>query len=313
MPPPADDPHFRRRTPGDMPSAFRVFRRSLYDYFQRTGQVDDASIASLPEKLDEAWGWHGTWMEHLAATAAEDWVAEDREGRIVGWAQSIEREGSLELTFFFVDPDARSRGLGRGLLERAFPPGRGHPRIIDATQDTAAVGLYLRSGVHVVATTIELLGKPAMTPIETDLAIERVEPVAEADAESAIVAIERQLLGYGRPEDTRFLLGSRPAWLARRDNRVVGMAFGASAAESSGPIGALDPADLPALMATVENDAADRDIQELGFSIPAVNRTALDFALGRRFRVDPFYTFILCSDDQLRLDRWVHTQPSFII
>ena len=33
-------------------------------------------------------------------------------------------------------------------------------------------------------------------------------------------------------------------------------------------VGALDPADLPTLMATVENDAAERDMTELGFTNP---------------------------------------------
>ncbi len=252
-------------------------------------------------------------MEHLAATAAEDWVAEAPDGGIIGWAQSIERDGLLELTFFFVDPAVRARGIGRGLLERAFPLGRGTSRVIAATLDPPAVALYLRSGVSFAATTLEVLGRPAESEVTTDLAIEHVEPGTEAAAEEAIVDIEHELLGHRRPEDTRFLLGSRPAWLARRGGRVVGMAFGTSAADMSGPIGALDPGDLPALLATVENDAAARGVEELGFTIPMINRTALDYVLGRGFRIDTFYTFILSSDDRMRLDRWVQTQPSFII
>lgn len=299
-----------------MAGTFLLFRRSLSDYLLRTGQIDEVATRLSAEGIEKAWGWHGSWMEHLAATAAEDWVAEDANGRIIGWAQSIERDGLLELTFFFVDPDVRTRGIGRGLLDRAFPLGRGDSRAISATLDPAAVSLYLRFGVSYAGTTIEVLGKPAASVITTDLAIERVEPGTEAAAEAAeaaIVGIERKLLGHGRPADTRFLLGERPAWLARRGGRVVGMAFGASAAEMSGPIGALDPGDVPALMATVENDAAAREIEELGFTIPMLNRPALDFALSRRFRVDTFYTFVLSSDDRIRLDRWVQTQPSFIL
>ncbi len=307
------DPHFRRRQPADMPGAFLVFRRSLSDYLLRTGQITEAATRNSPEGIEQAWGWHGSWMEHLGATAAEDWVAEDADGRIVGWAQSIERDGMLELTFFFVDPEVRTQGIGRGLLDRAFPLGRGQSRVISATLDTAAVSLYLRYGVSFAATTIDFLGKPTVSVITTDLAIERVEPGTEEAAQAAIVAVEHELLGHGRPEDTRFLLGDRPAWLARRGGRVVGMAFGTSAADMSGPIGALDPADLPALMATVESDAATRGVEELGFTIPMNNRTALDFVLSRRFQVDTFYTFVLSSDDRMRLDRWVQTQPTFII
>jgi len=296
-----------------MAGAFLVFRRSLNDYLLRTGQIAEVATRNSPEGIANAWGWHGSWMEHLAATAAEDWVAEDAAGRIIGWAQSIERDGLLELTFFFVDPDVRIQGIGRGLLDRAFPLGRGHSRVISATLDPAAVSLYLRFGVNYTGTTIDFLGKPAASEITSDLAIQRVEPGTEAAAEAAIVDIERELLGHGRPEDTRFLLGTRPAWLARRGGRVVGMAFGTSAADLSGPIGALDPADQPALMATVENDAAARGVEELGFTIPMVNRTALNFALGRSLKIDTFYTFVLGSENRMRLDRWIQTQPSFII
>lgn len=89
------------------------------------------------------------------------------------------------------------------------------------------------------------------------------------------------------------------------------MAFGMDG-DCTGPMGALDPADLPALIGTVENDAVERDVKELGFTIPMVNATALGHVLGRGFQVGTFYTFILSSSDQMRLDRYIETQPTFI-
>ena len=305
-------PRYRPRLASDMPVVYRLFRRSLFDYLRRMGQVDAAADWTSTTAIEESWLLRATWMEHLAATAAEDWVAEDRDGRVIGWAQSIERDGLLELTMFFVDPEAQSRGVGRGLLERAFPFGRGHTRTICATQDPRAVALYLRFGVAFVTSTIDVLGPPRAAEIVTDLDIERVDPAASADAEASIVDVERALLGHGRREDTRFLLGDRPAWLARRAGRVVGMAFGI-AGDSCGPIGALDPADLPALMATIENDAAERDVTELGFTIPMANSTALDHVLARGFKVDTWFGFILSSTGRMQLDRYVHTQPTYIL
>lgn len=307
---PSPAPRYRRREAADMPDAYRVFRLSLFDYLHRTGQVDAETAADPP--IEKGWAAQAAWMEHLAATAAEDWIAEDADGRIIGWAQSIERDGLLELSLFFVDPATQSRGVGRGLLERAFPLGRGHSRVIVATQDPRALGLYLRFGVGFAATSVDLRGRPMASEIMTDMEIERVAPGDEAAAEAAIVEVERQLLGHGRAEDVRFLLGDRPAWLARRAGRVVGMAFGNSGA-SAGPIGTLDPADQPALMATVENEAAALGVEEIGFTVPLVNGTAVQHLLGRRLQIDPFYTFILSSDDRIQLDRWVHTSPSFIV
>ncbi len=303
---------FRRRLASDTPHVWRLFRHSLVDYLRRTGQIDDTADWISPEAIEQNRAMRTPWIEHLAATAAEDWVAEGPDGTIIGWAQSIERDGMLELTMFFVDPRAQSKGVGRGLLERAFPLGRGHTRTILATQDPRAVALYLRFGVRVAASTIDVLGKPQPSPVESDLSIQRVEPGDVATAEASIMELERVLLGHARPEDTRFLLGDRPAWIARRADRVVGMAFGI-AGDSCGPIGALDPADLPALMATVENDAAERDVAELGFSIPTANSTAVDHVLARGFKVDTWFGFILSSSNEMQLDRYILTQPTYIL
>ena len=109
-------------------------------------------------------------------------------------------------------------------------------------------------------------------------------------------------------------------FLARRAGRVVGMAFGASRTvpardkgRETGPMCALDPADMPALIACVENDAVANGIVDLGFTIPLLNSTAVSYVLARRYQIDPFYTFILASDDRMRLDRWIQMQPEAVI
>lgn len=306
------EPHFRPKLASDARDVYVLFRRSLIDYLSRTGQVDDPADWISPEAIEASRVLRLSWFEHLAATAAEDWVAEDSVGRIIGWAQSIERDGMLELTMFFVDPGSQSKGIGRGLLERAFPIGRGRTRTISATQDPRAVALYLRSGVSVATSTIDFLGAPRVSDVVSDLVVDRVEPGDIDAAERSIMDVERAVLGHTRREDTRFLLGDRPAWIARRAGRIVGIALGV-AGDASGPIVALDPADIPALMATVESDAAARDVKELGFTLPMTNTTGIDYALARGFKVDTWYGFILSSDDRMQLDRYVMTQPTFIL
>lgn len=306
---PADGPRFRPTSPDDLPAAYRVFRRSLFDYLHRIGLVDAATAADPP--IGSGWASQQGWMRHLSATAAEDWVAEEPDGSIVGWAQSVERDGLLELTLFFVDPAAQTRGIGRGLLERAFPMGRGSARTIVATQDARALRLYLGAGVHYVTTSVDFIGRPSPITVATDLTIERADATAPADVE-ALLRVEQAVLGHRREVDLHFLLAERPAWIARRDGHVVGSAFGA-AVTNTGPIAALDPADLPALLATVEDEAATRGLEEFGFTIPLANHVATAYALERRLAIDPFYTLILASDERMQLDRWVHTQPAFIV
>jgi hypothetical protein len=141
-----------------------------------------------------------------------------------------------------------------------------------------------------------------------------VTPDQQSIAEGSVFELKRDVLGHGRVEEIRYLIGDRPLFIARRAGRVVGMAFGASRVmpardkgRETGPMCALDPTDLPALIATVENDAVANGIADLGFQFPLSKSTSVSWALGRRYRIDPFYTLILASDDRMRLDRWVQT------
>jgi GNAT superfamily N-acetyltransferase len=291
-----------------MAPAYALFRRSLWDYLLRIGLVESAHVND--DEVAEAWSRQGHWIEHLWATAAENWVAETPDGRLAGWALTTERDGHLELTHFFVDPEVQERGTGRRLLEVAFPPGRPGHRGIMATQDARALGLYLRFGVGLVTTSLDFVGRPEPVAPATDLVFERLG--ADDAAVEAIASVEREVIGHRRDADIRFLLAFRPAWAARRAGRVVGFAFGTDRV-LTGPMAALDPADVPALLALVENEAAGAGVEELIVGTPLANRAAVDHLLARRFRIDPFFVGVLADDDTMRLDRWIHTGPMFIV
>ena len=66
-------------------------------------------------------------------------------------------------------------------------------------------------------------------------------------------------------------------------------------------------------MAAVENDAAAREVAALGFSVPMANSTAIAYALARGFKVDTWFGFILSSSDRMQLDRYILTQPTYIL
>lgn len=72
------------------------------------------SVASWadPEKLAAMWQKRRPLYEHLARTAAYFWVAE-QNGRVVGFARSIERDGLLELYEYLFERGER-KGHGRG-------------------------------------------------------------------------------------------------------------------------------------------------------------------------------------------------------
>ena len=309
---------YRRATPSDVRPAYEVFRRSLFDYLFRQALVDEATAKDPP--IESGWARQAAWIEHLWATSAENWVAIDEAGRVIGWAMSTERDGVLELTHFFVEPGIQARGVGRALLERAFPVGSGRHRIIVATQDAPALALYLRFDVGYVTTSVDLIVRPTSTPRTSDLVFERLG-VDEASV-GVVARVEEAVLGHRRDLDTRFLLGMRPVWVARRAGDVVGFGFGPSPRPdpaiddgpvASGPMAAFDPADLPAIIDHVVNEAAAANGGEFLISCPMSNRTALLHLLRRGYRIDPFYIKVLADDTSMQLDRWIHTGPVFIL
>ncbi|HUQ43755.1 MAG TPA: hypothetical protein VM451_04995, partial [Candidatus Limnocylindria bacterium] len=161
-----------------------------------------------------------------------------------------------------------------------------------------------------ITTIADFEAAPRAVEVETDLAFEPLDRSATSIA--LISDIEQQILGHRREVDIEFLLGQRPAWIARRDGETAGFAFG-HREELTGPIGALDAADIPALLAHVENDAAASGATNIYFSLPLENVLATRYLLGRGFQIDPFLVSLLADDRWLRTDRWVHTGLSYIL
>lgn len=103
------------------------------------------------------------------------------------------------------------------------------------------------------------------------------------------------------------ILDQRPAWIARRAGAPAGFAFG-HRDEFTGQIGALDPSDMPALLAHVENEAAGERATKLYFSTPLMNDTAVQYLLSRGYTIDPFFMSML-----VETDRWIHLGLSYIV
>lgn len=161
---------YRRFETRDRWPAYRLFRESVWDYMLQRGMAEPEEAPEIEEYFEQ----QRDLYLHLERTAAEDWVAEDDAGTLLGWARSIERDGHLQLTHFFVDPAAQGAGVGRGLLERAFAPGRGRQRSIIATESPLALSLYLRHGVRVLGMAFSLNGTPRTRKPGGELEVERL-------------------------------------------------------------------------------------------------------------------------------------------
>ena len=298
------DVTFRPATDADSRACFAIFRLAVHDLMLRTGQLP--ADAPQPD-LDERWTRAAAVFGHLAATCSQWWLAEDGDGRPIGYARAIERDASVELTEFFVSAGARGGGVGRGLLERAFAPGTGRHRCIIATTEPAAVALYLRFGVAHQTSGVDIAGTPhaAKLPAGYEAAPATLDEV---------LAIERELLGHSRPQDVAFMLADRPATLLRRDGRAVAYVFAPNAHGQCGPVAALHPDDLPAALAQLEDAAHAAGIETLELTVPLAASNAVTRLVGERgFRLTPFYTLYLADGPWLRLDRYLPFNPCLLL
>jgi len=299
-----DTPTFRPATAADEYACFVLFRRSLHDSMLRHGYLPPDAP---PPDLEAAWRRQGAVSAHLTANFAQWWLAEDADGEPLGFARTIDRDQTIELTEFFVAPDARVAGVGRGLLERSFAADAGAHRMIISTTDAPAVALYLRFGVTHQTTGVDVTGTPRAVALPAGY---EAEPATAED----VLAIERELLGHGRPQEVAFMLADRRGMLLRRDGRAVGYFFEPNAFGHAGPVAALDPDDLPAALAGLERAAHAAGLQTLDLTLPLAAATAVDWLLReRRFRIDPFYVLFLADGPWAKLDRYLPFNPCLFL
>ena len=296
---------YRPGTADDTKTCFEIFETAVDDLGRRTGGNANATSGD-----PAAFETRRPLFDHLAATGDLWWVAEDEtSGLPVGYARSIIRDGVRELTEFFVLPDAQSAGVGRGLLDRAFPPDGARHRAIIATIDTRAIARYLRTGLDARLPIIGWEGTPRDEPLETDLAREPIDPTDPPLEELA--TIDRQVLDFSRDVDHRWLASQRPGWIYRRGGSAVAYGYGPSRPGWGGPYAALEPADLPTLLADGEATAAQAGHAFVTFDTPMIGRAAIDHLLGRGFRVDAFVMLFFTDGPVDALDRYVLTSPPF--
>ena len=290
----------RGGTLDDNQAAYGVLYRAVNDLARRIG------ADPIPGEVATSYATRDHLFRHLADTAAEFWVAENAEG-MVGYARSIEHEGFFELTELFVVPEHQSAGIGRRLLERAFPEDRGEIRVIVATTDVRALGTYARAGMTARTVIASLIGPPpaADGPITRPLEVERIAPGNSALVELA--ALDRRIAGFDHGPTIPWLAETREALLFRRDGHAIGYAFVAKS--GVGPIGAQDPDALPPILDEVLWRTMALGAETVSFEVPMSNGVALRHLLGRGLTIDSFLTLLLSNREFGQMDRYVAFSP----
>ncbi len=150
------------------------------------------------------------------------WLAEE-DGRPVGAALGILREGLWGLSMLVVHPDAQSGGIGRALLERALRYGDGaRGGIIASSGDARALRAYARAG-FVLHPTAQATGVPR--PLEVPPGVREGSLADLALTE----AVDRAVRGAAHGSDIEtlladsrmFVVDGRGYALARSDHVAV--------------------------------------------------------------------------------------------
>ncbi|MBL8055975.1 MAG: GNAT family N-acetyltransferase [Anaerolineales bacterium] len=290
----------------DSRAVFEIFQRSILDLGQRlnvmavTGGQDEAVLAGL-------WEERRSLYEHLARTAEHFWLAE-ADGQPVGFARSIRRDGVRELTEFFVLPGQQSAGVGRELLERAFPAEGVRHRLINATTDQRAQARYLKAGVYPRFPVYYFARAPEAAGGPGDL---EVEPLAAgAEALAVLRAIDGAVLGHTRDADHAWLLTDRAGFLYRRGGRPVGYGY---VGFRSGPFALLETRDFPAVLTQAETEAARQGHERFGVEVPMLNRAAVGHLLRRGFEFDAFFTLLMTDAPFGQFENYLLTSPPFFL
>jgi GNAT superfamily N-acetyltransferase len=294
----------RRGTIDDNRRCHDLLMEAVIDLTARQGAPWEADA-------NEMWPRFEPMYRLLAEHAAEWWLAEeDASGELVGYARSVERGGLFELSELFVRPARQSAGVGRQLLERAFPLDRGEVRVIIATTDVRALSRYYGSGTVARFPIVTLSRAPLAVDGNAGGGLEVVR--ASAADGAALAAIERGVIEFDRgAAEFTWLTKQREGYLYRRDGEPVG--FGFVGVGGAGPIAALDPADQPAILDHLEGRAAAIGRDEVGFEVPMVNEVAMRHLLGRGYRMDTFLTLLLSSRPFGQFDRFIGFGPPIVL
>ncbi len=298
---------YRRGTLKDLPSTFEVFRRSIMDLGDRLG-VMPISGGNDPRVIQELRVRRRPLFEHIAQNSDHFWVACGESGEVVGFARSILRDGVRQLTEFFVLPEYQSRGVGKELLKRAFPAADARHRFILATIDSRALPRYLKSGVYPRFPCYAFYRPAEAVEVQSGLSIEPITEASYATLEQ-LNQIDLDVLGFRREPEHRWLIRNRRGFLYRLRKAVAGYGY---LGPSNGPFALRDAEHFPAILAHAEKMSAMAGT-EFSVEVPLVNRSAVDYLLGRGCRLDSFFEFFMSDSDFGRFENYVLTSPPFFV
>ena len=295
---------YRRGALDDSYAVFQVFVKTIMDYSARMN-VMGITGGNDPEVLKSLWEKRKPMFDYLAQATRHFWVVE-RDGDIVAHARSIEHDGLIELTEFFVLPGQQSGGLGRELLTRAFPKTDARYRVIIATLDERALSLYLKAGVYARFPIKYFSRKAEIVKVETDLAF---EPMRHEIHLQKMNQIDKTVLGHSRASLHEWIATTRDGFVYKRRDEIVGYGYFDG---YTGPFALLDENDFPAVLAHAESFFAERN-EEFGAEVPMINKKAIQYFMDRKYQIDSFTALFMSNEPFGKFENYLCFSPIFFM
>lgn len=295
---------YRKGTVEDSQAVFQVFTQSIMDLGTRLNTMAITG-GNNPDVLESLWQRRQSMFDFLAKNAAQFWVAEDAE-KIVGYARSMEHDGVMDLTEFFVLPNQQSGGVGRELLARAFPKSAARYRVIIATLDERALYRYLKAGVYGRFPIKYFYRNAEKVDVKTDL---RMEPMRPDVHLQDINRIDQQVIGHVRGTIHRWVATTREGYVFKRGGQIVGYGY---VGESSGPFAVLNENDLPAVLAQAESRMAEQGA-EFGAETPLINRKAIEYFVQHKYKIDSFTVLFMSNEPFGKFENYLCFSPVFFL
>jgi GNAT superfamily N-acetyltransferase len=258
-------------------------------------------VASHFEILDD---WTGMLDFLDAERAFGSLVVGEVDGRIVGFGGVLRRGRVSHLGDLYVLPEHQSSGIGRTILSRLLPSDT--PRVTFASDDSRALGLYIRQGMRPVCPLLYLTISPSEASLPRGFEARGTAdgPLAVAGEPPGIrqaVTLDGRVSGGDRAGSLSWYAGLPGVTLHLTGG---GYAFARMIDEDLevGPVGGDTPQDCAdAVFAAV---AAHPGADEVQVAVPGVH-PLLPRLLETGWEIDDLDTFMTTEPGLVRLDRYL--------
>jgi len=330
---------YRYATDDDLPACTNIWAAGIGDYYRnRLHQAwEPGDLEPLRRLLAHL---RSTDPElFLVATAGPD-----EDAPVVAFGSANRRGATWFLSMLFVGPEVQGAGVGRAILTRLLPDGArdeavaggeasnedaggaipgteaspARPPIGTATDSAQPISnaLYARFGMIPRVPVFQLVGRPAnpaeLPPLWAGVSAVEFEELAAGRPGGpghralvdAIASIDREVLGYERPADHRFLRMEGRRGFLYRDPQGAPLGYGYAAPSGRlGPVATLQPAHLAPITAHLLRAVTPPGANAIWVS--GGSEHVLPMLLRAGLRIDGFPAFLCWNRPLLDLRRYV--------